>query len=265
MNITKSNKFGQKLCLYGAAILVAIASLECSTTIFAANITSEESSSTETTRTSNDLFSLLDNITTMSADFVQTVAQQPRSHNKGSQTTPSQQTTGKMSLSRPGKFRWEIEQPTQQLIIATNRYIWIYDIDLEQVTKQSINTRQSGNPAQLLSDSGNALRRTFSVTRLPDEGIDQDSDDATNKPGKHSDYFELRPKAKNSMYNWIRVLFIDSKLRQMTMEDALGQRNKFIFSNVTTNQEISPSLFIFTAPNGVDVIDNTTRGGTRNQ
>lgn len=256
---------------------------------------------------SDELFQLLNNTTTMRADFVQTTVRTNARGAHGKLTTnststssipampamlatlPQQKTTGKMALLRPGKFRWETQQPTQQLIIANGRYAWVYDVDLEQVTKQKINTQQPGSPAELLSGSSDTLRRAFSIKRLTSDGLnnanrannasnvdidnvganDGDVDNANNDnndkqrsaafaaTASNETIFELRPKIKNNMYSWIQLLFVNAKLQRMTMEDNLGQRSRFDFTNVIINSHLGPQLFTFTAPRGVDVIDNT--------
>ena len=43
---------------------------------------------------------------------------------------------GSMWLQRPNKFRWTTQTPTHQVIVGDGRYLWIYNVDLMQVTKQ---------------------------------------------------------------------------------------------------------------------------------
>lgn len=215
-------------------------------------VTSSSSTMATTAVTASDeLQHMLNNIKTMQADFVQTTL----SNNASARYLTKQKVTGKMILMRPGKFRWEMLSPTRQLIIANGRYVWVYDVDLEQVTKQLLDNKQLGNPAQLLSGDSVTLRRTFDVERL---SVDADggNDDKGYDKNVRNDYFELRPKAKNSMYSWIRLLFINGKLSVMTMEDNLGQKNKFSFVNVLINSNVISSSFVFVVPRGVDVIDN---------
>jgi outer membrane lipoprotein carrier protein len=73
---------------------------------------------------SSALTGILLNTQTMEADFSQTVKDKTH-HN-------IQQTQGHMALVRPGKFRWEVKSPNQQLIVANGKRLWIYDPDLEQ-------------------------------------------------------------------------------------------------------------------------------------
>lgn len=182
---------------------------------------------------SDDLTRLLNGLNSMSADFDQV------SLSKKSQAV--QHITGQMALQKPGKFRWQQMQPSKQLIIANGSYVWIYDADLEQVTKQKIDYKQPGNPAMLLTGSIATLRNTFAVKSIEGEG--------------QGDWFELRPKASNNLYQWIRLHFVNNKLADMQMADNLGQNNTFHFKNVVVNPVLSTGKFIFIAPKGVDVIE----------
>src|SRR3989338_7359814 len=91
---------------------------------------------------------ILSGLQTLQADFEQTLIRESAAETSSN---------GKMALQRPGKFRWEVRQPNQQRIIADGRYLWIYDADLEQVTKQRLDFHHPGSPALLLSGSIRSL------------------------------------------------------------------------------------------------------------
>jgi outer membrane lipoprotein carrier protein len=215
-------------------LIVAGLGLLWSLSIFAAT-------ASDNTNAADELMQLLGNIKTMQANFVQTTLGKSKAQS-------GQSVIGTMALARPGKFRWETKQPTQQLIVANGKLVWLYDVDLAQVTRQSLqNTNEEGNPAQLLSGDNTSLRNTFKVMRLAADS----SLDADNK------CFTLQPKNKNNIYHRINLCFSGDKLSNMVMEDNLGQRSKFVFSKVVINTNLAASLFVFVPPKGVDVIDNS--------
>ena len=179
------------------------------------------------------LAEMLSNVNSMQADFEQNII------TKSGQAT-NEPTIGKMSLLRPGKFRWETTSPMKQLIIADGKYVWVYDADLEQVTKNKIDYHQPGNPAMLLSGSVIALQKTFTVNVILDE--------------TDSSWFQLNPKSKNNMYQWIKLHFTNGKITEMFMADNLGQQSEIQFKNIKMNQTLSNSLFTFKPPKNVDVI-----------
>ncbi|MDF3054777.1 MAG: outer-rane lipoprotein carrier protein [Gammaproteobacteria bacterium] len=184
--------------------------------------------------TAEDLSQLLTNFQSMQADFKQTIYDQNQK--------PLQKSMGNMALKRPGQFRWETKQPTPQLLLTDGNYVWIYDIDLEQATKQKADTGNQNNPASLLSGSIKDIERRFEVSTI-------------QKPGKIQ-WFRLVPKDDSDMFQWIELGFADGKLSSMKLNDKLGTLSVFDFSNVRINPTLNASLFTFKVPKGVEVIIN---------
>ena len=60
-----------------------------------------------------------------SADFTQTVYD--------SDSVALQESTGRVELLRPGKFRWVYNEPSRQVIVADGLSLWVYDEDIAQV------------------------------------------------------------------------------------------------------------------------------------
>ena len=145
-----------------------------------------------------------------------------------------------MILQRPGKFRWQTEQPQEQLIIANNNIVWIYDKDLAQATKQKQQNDDRLSPALLLSTSNNKLLNNFIIET-------------------RSDYeFILKPRLdSNVLFTKLKLLFQQDKLQRMEMYDRLGQITRIYFTHIKVNDEVPNKLFEFIPPTGVDVVDNT--------
>ena len=62
---------------------------------------------------------------TLQADFEQQVVDE--------YGRPQQSSSGHMWIMRPGRFRWDYEEPYTQQIVADGTRLWSYDEDLEQV------------------------------------------------------------------------------------------------------------------------------------
>ncbi|OGT08333.1 MAG: outer membrane lipoprotein carrier protein LolA [Gammaproteobacteria bacterium GWE2_37_16] len=185
-----------------------------------------------------ELETRLQNLNSMQADFVQVL------HTRGGKGKGVDQfSSGKMALQRPGKFRWQIEKPQQQLIVADGQNIWIYDIDLQQVTKNKIDYQQTDSPAFLLSGSSAILEKMFSIKKINSATVGQDNAN-----------FELRPHSPNAMYNSIKLFFNARQLTKMQIEDNLGQESTLTFTNVRVNSNLPAKLFQFILPQGVDLI-----------
>ncbi|MDR2636857.1 MAG: outer membrane lipoprotein chaperone LolA, partial [Zoogloeaceae bacterium] len=84
----------------------------------------------------------LANTTSFSADFSLSVWSESRRGETRSE--------GSLALQKPGKFRWEVDQPYPQRIIGNGEKIWIYDPDLAQVSIRRMGAAIGATPAALL-------------------------------------------------------------------------------------------------------------------
>ena len=185
----------------------------------------------------DDLSTQLNAIHTMRASFTQTIYD-----NKG---RAGQQSRGKMSLERPGKFRWEVTTPIPQTIIANGAKLWVYDPDLEQVTIRSLKQSAGDTPALLLSNVDNALTRAYMI-----KPVEQKAD---------SRIYALTPKSADSVFATIKLIFVKNQIREMRLEDHLDHITSIKFQQIETNINLPASVFVFKRPAKVDVIDDTSR------
>jgi outer membrane lipoprotein carrier protein len=186
----------------------------------------------------DELTKLLLDVKTMQADFTQTVTDKS--------AKPIQQTTGRMSLERPGKFRWQVLHPVAQLIIANGARLSIYDADLEQVTLRSFKRAAGQTPALLLSDSTLTLNKDFTVESVPNP-----------MAIANNQIFLLVPKDKEDPFASIKLTFLNKKIQQMRLEDRLEHVTTISFQNVQVGVPLAASVFTFTPPPNTDVIDET--------
>lgn len=180
----------------------------------------------------------LQSFKTINATFEQVVEDE-----KGREIQKSQ---GHVSIQKPNLFRWEIETPFQQVIIAKDKTIWIYDKSLEQATRQSVEDSIGKTPALLLTGNAGEFLKDFAVKR--------------NSPSGTLDWFEVIPKpskTRENMFSRLLLGFAGNTLKKMMMTDNLDQHSYIFFRNVKLNAPLSKEHFSFTPPAGVDVIDNT--------
>ncbi|OIZ94410.1 hypothetical protein A1D18_06130 [Candidatus Rickettsiella isopodorum] len=171
----------------------------------------------------DQLSQLLNNLQTFRADFTQTVM------NARGQIL--QQVSGKMTIQRPGRFRWEVIRPNRQLLVADGQRIWFYDIDLQQITIQKQKSVDADSPAALLSDSPKNLTQQFIINPL------------MNVQG-----FTLFPKNKNALFQSITLIFQKNYLREMRLIDKLDQQTVINFSKIELNPHLSSQTFHFIMP-----------------
>lgn len=151
-----------------------------------------------------------------------------------------QENKGVMIFKRPDFFRWSVESPIQQLIVSNGKTLWVYDIDLEQVSKQMIGKGEQTKPAMVLLSDSKILDENFTVRAFKDE-----------QPGE---WFELKPKSPDTTYQIIALYFERQQLRQLQFKDTAGQLSHIVFRQAKMNLKVSEKNFEFTPPPGVDVV-----------
>lgn len=179
----------------------------------------------------SQLKNFLSNLETLQAEFNQTIVP------AGEDTVYA--TSGIFYLQRPGKLRWEYEDPATQVIVADGKRIWLHDIELEQVSHRSQQAALEGTPAQLLSSTA-PLEESF---EMREAGV---VDEVT--------WLELLPKDKDAQFAKVRLGFQHNELLQMEMFDSFGQVTRFFFFNMTRNPVLSSELFVFVPPPQIDLI-----------
>ncbi|WP_227369777.1 outer membrane lipoprotein chaperone LolA [Halomonas sp. M20] len=177
------------------------------------------------------LTSLLEPLETYSAGFEQQILD-----SSGSRL---QSAEGSMLLARPGKFRWEVDEPYKQVVVSDGEEIYLYDPDLSQVTVQPLDTRVTHTPALLLSGSADALADDYEVARQQQGATET---------------FSLIPKSPDTLFEQLKLVFHSEQLKGLRMNDSTGQQTAISFQNPQHNQSIEPSTFEFEIPEGVDVI-----------
>jgi len=150
-----------------------------------------------------------------------------------------QQSSGVVAISRPGKLRWDIQKPYPQLVVGDGEKIWIYDVELKQVTVRPAGQAISGSPAALLAGS-NELEKNFNLAEAGEA-------DGMN-------WVEATAKADESGFEKVRLGFVGADLRAMELYDNFGQTTHIRFSRLERNPQLPAATFKFTPPAGVDVV-----------
>lgn len=171
----------------------------------------------------------------LTANFVQT-----STDDQGNGDKLEQRSTGRMSVLRPNFFRWDTLTPLKQYIISDGRNIWIYDIDLQQVTIEPAHQMLDQAPAALLTNNTQELTHEFKITQQ----------NATQA----GQWFILESKNSQDLYHKIKLNFIQNKLNIMEVENAAGQATKVQFTDVQMNPAMPKDSFKVKVPKNVDVI-----------
>lgn len=149
-------------------------------------------------------------------------------------------TSGRVALSAPRQFRWEYIRPYPQLIIADGQVVWVFDPDLEQVTRRPQGSAEQDSPLAALIDPGK-LDRDYLV------------EDGGESNGLQ--WVVLKPKrTEDPAFDSARIGLDASGVARMDIFDALGQRTEIVFTGWKRNPSFARNTFNFTPPAGVDVI-----------
>jgi len=187
---------------------------------------------------STPLDKYLDNLKTLRASFLQTLAD--------SQGREIDRSTGTLIVARPGKFSWDIhpqsggtDKGAGQLMVSDGRNLWFYDRDLDQVTVKPVDAALSATPAMLLSGTVD-VRKNFTVSPAGQrEGLD---------------WVLVEPRGVDADFRDALFGFSNGDLKRMILEDKLGQTATIMFDHIERNVPVSAQETTFTPPKGVDVI-----------
>jgi len=167
---------------------------------------------------------------TWQADFVQIL------NNNDTQTTTRSE--GTLWLHRPNLFRLEYNKPYKQVYVADGKKLWFYDEDLEQISVKPQGDSLNQTPAMILSQP-QRLAKAYTIT--------------SREKGRYTLY-NLIPKAADTGFDHIEIIFDKDRLIEMHMFDHFAQRTSLLFKNIQENQAIPSQRFRFIPPPGVDVI-----------
>lgn len=146
--------------------------------------------------------------------------------------------TGSFEFLRPNRFRFDYAKPYEQLIVADGQKVWLYDVDLAQVTVRPYDQALGNTPASILA--GGAIERDFTLKPEAEQG--------------GLDWVQAVPKAAGSNFRSLRVGFKGRELAALEIVDGFGQRSRLDFGHFEANVTLAPARFQFKAPAGVDVL-----------
>ena len=147
--------------------------------------------------------------------------------------------TGKLSLSRPNRFRWTYAAPKELVVVADGKKLWMYDVELAQVTVAPLDDTVGSSPAMLLSGDRD-VRDGFDVV------------ETSTRDGL--DWVKLAPKAGASDFTSVLIGFDGKAPRRLELVDGLNQITRIALANVVVNPELGDAVFEFEPPAGVNVL-----------
>jgi outer membrane lipoprotein carrier protein len=158
------------------------------------------------------------------------------------------QAKGTIYLKKPGKLRWEYATPTPQEIVSDGAKLWVYTPQLKQVNVTAAPEALAGPAGSFLQGLGQ-VREQFEV-RFLNPAQPTDADGLT--------VLDLTPRQPQPLLARL-VLSVDPKsglVRKAVIYDESGNTVTVRFLDVAVNPGLADTLFVFTPPPGVAVIQN---------
>lgn len=172
------------------------------------------------------------------AEFTQVVTSPARD----GKAERSKTSTGTFEFQRPGRFKFVYLKPFEQTIVADGKTLWLYDVDLNQVTQRAQAQALGTTPAALLTSAPDlkALRADFTLESAPaQDGLE---------------WVLATPKAKDGQLQSVRVGFEGNQLAALDILDSFGQRSLIRFTGLQANLALPATAFQFKPPAGADVV-----------
>ncbi|MFT7054278.1 MAG: outer membrane lipoprotein carrier protein [Psychromonas sp.] len=144
---------------------------------------------------------------------------------------------GRLAISRPGKFRWEVITPEEELIVSDGQTMWMYSPFIEQVTLLNLSDAIQGTPFILLSGANESQWANYQVTKINDQFKVKNISGSVQK---RSFIFEFNKLGQVSKFVAI---------------EELGQRSEFKLAHKTLAKPWSQGFFDFNIPVGVEIDD----------
>lgn len=172
------------------------------------------------------------------AQFTQTVT----APSKDGQAGRAKTSAGSFEFQRPGQFKFVYTQPFEQTIVADGKTVWLYDVDLNQVTRRQQAQALGSTPAAILASANDiaGLQKDFVLQNVPDaDGLQ---------------WVEAIPKASDGQLQAVRVGFDGEVLAALDILDGFGQRSVIRFQQLRVVPALPAATFAFEVPEGADVM-----------
>ncbi len=150
---------------------------------------------------------------------------------------------GNISIKRPGKMRWIYEVPERQSIITDGTRLWIYRPDDNQVMLGSAPSYFGGGKGASFLTDIRVMKKSFTIT--------------VEKPETaHRHKLKLIPKQKTADITHVLV-WISTRtweVAEVATYNTYGDETRLEFSKIEFIDDLPDPLFMFTIPDGVDVV-----------
>ncbi len=164
---------------------------------------------------------------------------------------------GKVVFKKPGKMRWDYDQPNGQVFVTQGDKLLIYQPPEEgekggQLIERALSEDQLPAAFSFLTGGGN-LEKDFDVRLLQHD----------NEKFQGGYVLQLIPRKPSPSYEqlvfYVRALETGDRragvVQRVLIIDSAGNRNRFDFSKIKFNRDIPDKRFSFRAPKGTHKVN----------
>lgn len=154
--------------------------------------------------------------------------------------------SGELWLQKPGKMRWQYEQPSPKLFIVDGKNAYFYVPSERQARKM---------PAKKLDDFRSPIRYLLGKTKLESEFNNLAiSADPPKQPG--DTVLQGIPKGMEDRVQRVLLEITPAnQIGRIRIEEIDGSVTEFLFRDIQENVPVRAELFRFSPPPGVEVIE----------
>jgi outer membrane lipoprotein carrier protein len=155
---------------------------------------------------------------------------------------PVQNDSGVLYLRKPGRMRWEYAQPPGKVFLSDGKNVFLYTPDDRRVEKSSLKQSEDEHTPIAFLLGKLDFNREFKSFRTRPEGAGL--------------WITATPKSDNLAYTEIEFLATpDGQIQHLRATGQDHSKLDFAFSNERQNVTLAPSLFVFKAPAGVEIVE----------
>ena len=156
--------------------------------------------------------------------------------------SPAQHDAGVLYLRKPGRMRWEYTTPAGKIFISDGKEVFLYTAGEPQAQKSKL--KESADMRAPLAFLLGKLdfSKEFKSFQTRAEGGEM--------------WITAQPKSDNLAYSKVEFLATpEGEIRRVRITGQDQSKLDFIFSNEQLNAPVTPAMFAFKAPPGVQIVD----------
>ena len=155
---------------------------------------------------------------------------------------PVQSESGVLYLRKPGRMRWEYSSPPGKIFLSDGKEVFLYLPDEHQAQKSKLKQSEDMRaPLAFLLGKLDFAKEFKAFQIRPDPG---------------GTWILAEPKSENLAYTRVEFLATpDGEIHRVRVTGQNQSTLDFRFSNEQMNAAVSPAMFTFHAPPGVQVVE----------